>query len=217
MQLREKLRHFGVIPVITLTQVEDAIPVAQALSDGGLPVAEITFRTPAAAEAIAAVKRALPHMIIGAGTILTLAQLHQARVAGADFMVSPGFDATLIEKSLRMEMPFIPGCATATEIGAAQTLGIDLVKFFPAAAQNAQAVIPAMAGPFPDITYMLTGGIGFRVLNTYLSLPNVICCGGSWIAPTVLIDAGNFTEIQKNATATVETITRIRKGCKDEQ
>lgn len=217
MSLPEKLKNFGVIPVITLTQIADAIPMAKALSEGGLPVAEITFRTPVAAEAIAEIKQAMPHMVIGAGTILTPVQLHQARASGADFMVSPGFDASLVLKSMAMEMPFIPGCVTATEIGAAQALELNLVKFFPAVAQNARAVIPAMTGPFPDMTYMLTGGIGLGDLAAYLTLPNVICCGGSWIAPANLINAGKFGEIEENAASTVEKIKRIRKGCIDGQ
>lgn len=210
--LRDKLTSFGVIPVIMIDRAEDAVPMARALTDGGLPVAEITFRTAAAAEAIDLIKKALPEMLVGAGTILNEAQLDQAQAAGADFMVAPGLNGVLVQKARDQNIPFIPGCVTASEIEQAMGLDLDLVKFFPAEASNAQAVIKAFNGPYPQMSYMPTGGISLDNLASYLTTPNVICCGGSWIAPAQVIAAGDFDQIRENAAATVARVTEIRES-----
>lgn len=212
MTLREKLANFGVIPVITITKAEGAAPLARALVEGGLPVAEVTFRTPAAAVAIREMKRAEPHLMIGAGTILTEDQMNRAEQAGADFMVAPGLTEKIVEQAQQRNMPFIPGCVTASEVEQAMGLGLDLVKFFPAEAQNAREVIKALNGPYPGMRYMPTGGISLANLESYLRETNIICCGGSWIAPTALIEAGDFTQIAANARATGDKIKMIRKG-----
>lgn len=210
--LREELCRFGVIPVITLDRAEDAIPLARALCDGGLPVAEITFRTDAAAEAIEIIKKAMPHMLIGAGTILNEVQLELARAAGADFLVAPGLNGDLVQKALDQDIPFIPGCVTASEIEQAIGLDLDMVKFFPAEAANARAVIRAFNGPYPHMSYMPTGGISLDNLASYLKTPNVVCCGGSWIAPAKVIAAQDFDQIRENAAATVARVTEIRES-----
>jgi len=209
--LQAQLRAFGVIPVIMLARAEDAVPLARALMDGGLAVAEITFRTGAAAEAIKLIKQALPEMLVGAGTIVTEAQLDQALVAGADFMVAPGLNGALVQKARDKNIPFIPGCVTASEIEQAMALDLELVKFFPAEASNARAVIKAFNGPYAHMSYMPTGGISPDNLASYLKTSNVICCGGSWIAPVKVIAAQNFDQIRENAATTVARVKEIRE------
>ena len=208
--LLDKLYGIGVIPVVTLAYPHDAIPLALALIGGGLRAAEITFRTPAAAGAIVAIKAKFPCTLIGGGTIISKSQIIAACDAGADFLVAPGFNPAVAELALKMNMPFIPGCVTPSEVEQALDMGIELVKFFPAEAFGARAVIEMMQGPYPQMHFMPTGGITYENVGAYLEAPNVACCGGSWIAPHQLIDTKNFDAIRKNASDVVGKVRAIR-------
>lgn len=216
ISLKDRLADFGVIPVVAVDSCSDAIPLAVAVQAGGLPVLEVTFRTDAAADVIRAIKKNCPDILVGAGTILTLDHVEAAKNAGADFMVAPGLNTAVVQKSLDINIPFIPGCATATEIEAAMALGLDMVKFFPAEAQNARAVITSFNGPYPNIKYMPTGGVNLKNLDGYLTTENIICCGGSWIAPPALINAKDFAQIKQNTIEAVARVKEIRKKAKNE-
>ena len=178
-----QLHMAGIIPVIKIEKAQDAVPVCRALADGGLPVAEITFRTQAAAEAIQLVKQQLPDMLLGAGTVLTAAQADEAIKAGAAFIVSPGFNNKVVRHCLDKGMPVLPGCASPTEMEMALDLGLEADKFFPAEALGGTAMINALLGPYPQLRFVPTGGVNAQNLLDYLSIPQVLACGGSWMVP----------------------------------
>ncbi|WP_138379556.1 bifunctional 4-hydroxy-2-oxoglutarate aldolase/2-dehydro-3-deoxy-phosphogluconate aldolase [Luteithermobacter gelatinilyticus] len=209
--LAEKLETFGVIPVVTIEETALGVPLAQALTDGGLPVVEVTFRTAMAADAIREIKMAFPDMLIGAGTILQPGQVDQAIAVGADFLVAPGCNPAVIRHALAQKASLIPGCVTPSDIETARREGLRLVKFFPAEACRARDVIPALNGPYPDMRYMPTGGIRLKSLEDYLTIPNVMVCGGSWIAPGALMANGDWETISMNARQAVEQVNLIRE------
>jgi 2-dehydro-3-deoxyphosphogluconate aldolase/(4S)-4-hydroxy-2-oxoglutarate aldolase len=182
-----------VIPVLTIERIEDAVPLAKALVDGGLPALEITLRTNVALAAIKAIADAVPDAVPGVGTVTTPEDLSQARAAGARFAVSPGFAPDLVQAA--DQMPFLPGVATASEAMAAQRAGLQYLKFFPAEAMGGRPTLQALAGPFPRLTFCPTGGIGRDNAADYLALKNVRCVGGSWIAPNEAIAAGQWETI----------------------
>jgi 2-dehydro-3-deoxyphosphogluconate aldolase/(4S)-4-hydroxy-2-oxoglutarate aldolase len=187
-----------VIPVLTIARIDDAVPLAQALTEGGLKVLEMTLRTPAALGAIEAIARAVPHAVAGAGTVMTADDLKRARDAGAQFAVSPG----LTEKLARdVALPLLPGVATASEIMRGRELGFDRFKFFPAESSGGVAALKAFAGPFADIRFCPTGGITAKIAPDYLALANVMCVGGSWMAPPSMIEARDWKGIAKLARA----------------
>ena len=187
-----------VIPVLTIDRVEDAPPLARALVTGGLPALEITLRTAAAMEAIAAVAE-VEGAMAGVGTLLTTAQIRDAKSAGATFGVSPGATKILIEAARDYDLPLLPGAATATEAMRLLEQGFVFQKFFPAEAIGGAPALGSMAGPLPQITFCPTGGVTLENANTYLTLPNTRCVGGSWIAPKALIDAGDWDQITQIA------------------
>ena len=187
-----------VIPVLTIDRVEDAQPLARALVTGGLPALEITLRTAAAMEAIAAVAE-VEGAMAGVGTLLTTAQIRDAKLAGATFGVSPGATKTLIEAARDYDLPLLPGAATATEAMRLLEQGFVFQKFFPAEAIGGAPALGSMAGPLPQITFCPTGGGTPENAKTYLTLPNTRCVGGSWIAPKALIDAGDWDQITQIA------------------
>ena len=187
-----------VIPVLTIDRVEDAQPLARALVAGGLPALEITLRTAAAMEAIAAVAE-VEGAMAGVGTLLTAAQIRGAKSAGATFGVSPGATETLIQTARDYNLPLLPGAATATEAMRLLEQGFIFQKFFPAEAAGGAPALGAMAGPLPHITFCPTGGVTPKNAKTYLALPNTRCVGGSWIAPKALIDAGDWDQITQIA------------------
>ena len=187
-----------VIPVLTIDRVEDAQPLARALVAGGLPALEITLRTAAAMEAIAAVAEVKGAMA-GVGTLLTAAQIRGAKSAGATFGVSPGATETLIQAARDYDLPLLPGSATATEAMRLLEQGFVFQKFFPAEAAGGAPALRSMAGPLPQITFCPTGGVTPKNAKTYLALPNTSCVGGSWIAPKALIDAGDWDQITQIA------------------
>jgi 2-dehydro-3-deoxyphosphogluconate aldolase/(4S)-4-hydroxy-2-oxoglutarate aldolase len=187
-----------VIPVLTIDRVEDAQPLARALVAGGLPALEITLRTAAAMEAIAAVSE-VEGAMAGVGTLLTAAQIRDAKSAGATFGVSPGATHSLIEAAREYDLPLLPGAATATEAMRLLEQGFVFQKFVPAEAAGGAPALGSMAGPLPQITFCPTGGVTPENAKTYLALPNTRCVGGSWIAPKALIDAGDWDQITQIA------------------
>jgi 2-dehydro-3-deoxyphosphogluconate aldolase/(4S)-4-hydroxy-2-oxoglutarate aldolase len=187
-----------VIPVLTIDRVEDAQPLARALIAGGLPALEITLRTDAALEAIAAIAE-VEGAMVGVGTLLTPAQVQDAKAAGAIFGVSPGATPSLIAAALEFDLALLPGAATATEAMRLLEQGFTFQKFFPAEAAGGALALGSMAGPLPQITFCPTGGVTPENAKTYLALPNTLCVGGSWIAPKALVDTGAWDEITQIA------------------
>lgn len=194
MNIFERIENTGIIPVIKISDPATAVPLAQALIKGGLPAAEITFRTPCAAEAISLITHRYPDMLVGAGTVLTVDQAKRAAQAGAAFIVSPGLNPDVVKWCISAGVPVIPGCATPSDIEAAIGLGLDTVKFFPAEAAGGIEMIKALSAPY-NIKFMPTGGINEKNLNAYLSHKRVIACGGSFMVTPELIEEGKFEEI----------------------
>ncbi len=209
-KLLERLGEIGVIPVIALEDAKDAAPLGRALVDGGLPCAEITFRTAAAADAIRSMAAACPDMLVGAGTVLTIEQAAAAIAAGSKFIVTPGFDAAVVDYCLANEMPVVPGVMTPTEINMALSKGITVVKFFPAEVAGGVKALKAMSAPYQGVTFMPTGGVSPANLADYLGLPSVLACGGSWVTPKNLITAGEFEEIGRIAQEATNLVRQIR-------
>ncbi len=194
-EMLSKIQKMGIIPVIKLDDAKDAYPLAKALVEGGLPCAEITFRTAAAEESIRIMREAYPQMLIGAGTVLTTEQVDKAIAAGATFIVSPGLNPKVVRYCVEKNIPITPGCANPSDIEAAIELGLDVVKFFPAEAAGGLAMIKAMAAPYVNMKFMPTGGINEKNLNTYLDFPKIIACGGSWMVSDELVKTGQFDKI----------------------
>jgi 2-dehydro-3-deoxyphosphogluconate aldolase / (4S)-4-hydroxy-2-oxoglutarate aldolase len=201
-----QIRQFKIVPVIVIDDAADAVPLARALSDGGLPCAEITFRTPAAAEALRRMTDELPQMLAGAGTVLTPAQAAQARDAGATFIVSPGFNPAVVEYCLEHEIPVFPGVCTPTEIEAALQKGLKTLKFFPAEPMGGLPFLKAISAPYGMIDFMPTGGINLAKLTEYLAFARVVACGGSWMAPAEWIRGQAFDRIRQETEQAVRTV-----------
>ncbi len=202
----KKIASYGLVPVIKIEDVNKALPLAKALCDGGLPVAEITFRTDCAAEAIALITKEFPEMLVGAGTVLTTEQVDRAVAAGAKFIVSPGFNPKVVKYCVDKNIPMVPGTSRPSEVEAAMELGLDTIKFFPAEAAGGVSMLSSMAGPYANIKFMPTGGIDEKNLMNYLSLKNVIACGGSFMVKSKYINDSKFdliTEDVKNAMTTM--------------
>lgn len=194
------LKTAPVIPVMVVERIEDAVPLATALYNGGLKVLEITLRTPCALDAIRAMVDALPEdAIIGAGTVLTPEDLDKSVAAGSKFLVSPGTTPALIEAAKKSSIPLLAGVATPTEAMRLYAEGFTHLKFFPAEAAGGVPMLKSIAGPLPQITFCPTGGIDLAKAPTYLALPNVACVGGTWMAPKELMKAGRWDEIEKLA------------------
>ena len=193
----KELSLIGLVPVIRIDDPEQAVPLAKALCEGGLPCAEITFRTAQAAEAISRISKAVPEMIVGAGTVLTTAQVDAAVAAGSQFIVSPGLNPNIVSYCLERNIPVVPGTATPSDMEKALELGLDTVKFFPAEPNGGVKAIKAMAAPYTSLSFMPTGGINASNLGDYLAFPRIICCGGSWMVPDSLLKAGDFEGIRK--------------------
>ena len=210
MTIEERFEDFGVVPVVVLDDVKDALPLAKALTEGGLPCAEVTFRTEAAEESIKVMAEAYPDMIVGAGTVLTIEQVDAAVKAGAKFIVSPGFDPEIVDYCLEKEIPIFPGCVTPSEVAQAVKRGLKVVKFFPAEPAGGVAMIKAMAAPYNQLRFMPTGGIGTQNLKDYLGFDKIICCGGSWMVKADLIKSGEFEKICKLTKEAKELAKSIR-------
>ena len=212
-EIVKKLGEIGIIPVVAIDDADTAIPLGQALLDGGLPCAEITFRTAAAAEAIQKMSAAHPDVLVGAGTVLTVEQAQQAKNAGAKFIVTPGFDAAVVDWCLANDMPITPGVMTPTDINQALAKGLSLLKFFPAEAAGGIKALKAIGGPYVGIKFIPTGGISATNLADYLALPIVHACGGSFMVKKQLIAEGKFDEIRDLA----ETAVNIVKSARSEK
>ncbi len=187
-----------IIPVLVVEEAAQAQPLAQALVDGGLPALEVTLRTPAALEVIAEMAR-VEGGVVGAGTLLTPQDVENAKEAGAQFGVSPGATAKLIDACVANELPLLPGAATATEVMALYEQGFDMLKFFPAEASGGAPALKAIGAPIPQVAFCPTGGVSPENAKTYLGLSNVICAGGSWVAPKAAVTSGNWAEITRLA------------------
>ncbi|MGN6144392.1 MAG: 2-dehydro-3-deoxy-phosphogluconate aldolase [Mesorhizobium sp.] len=190
-----------VIPVLKITDVAHAVPLARALARGGLKAIEITLRTPDALECIRRVAAEVPEAVVGAGTILSASQFDEAASAGSKFIVSPGITRELLAAARDSEVPLLPGAITPGEMMAAREAGLDFLKFFPAEQAGGAAFLKALASPIADVRFCPTGGIGPKNAADYLSLPNVLCVGGSWVAPDDLVKAGRWDEIEALAKA----------------
>jgi len=193
------LAHLLVVPVVEISREEHAVPLARALVDGGLPCAEITFRTASAAQAIAAIAESVPDIRVGAGTVLSVSQAQAALAAGASFLVAPGFDPVVVEFALEHDVPIVPGVCTPTEVGMARARGLSLLKLFPAEAAGGVRYLKALAAPYGDVRFVPTGGIGPDNLAAYLAVRQVVACGGSWMVKKDLIAAGAFDTIRELA------------------
>lgn len=207
--LEERFYDYAVVPVVVLNDADDAIPLADALIKGGLPCAEVTFRTDAAEESIRRICDSFPDMLVGAGTVLTTKQVERAYKAGAKFIVSPGFDPEIIDCCISIGLPVLPGCITPSEIAQAVKRGLKVVKFFPAEQSGGVAMIKAMAAPYSMVKFMPTGGISTKNLADYLSCDKILCCGGSWMVKEDLIKSGSFdkiTDMTREATALASSI-----------
>jgi len=202
----EKIQKLGIVPVVVLNDAADAEPVAKALCDGGLPVAEVTFRTDAAEESIRIMKEKFPNMLVGAGTVLTIDQAQRAIDAGAEFIVSPGFNPNVVKYCQEKGVPMTPGVNNPTAIEAALELGLDVLKFFPAEASGGLKALKAMAAAYVNVKFMPTGGINEKNINEYLAYNKIIACGGSWMVSGDLIKNKEFdkiTELTRQAVMTV--------------
>jgi len=197
MDVFEKIKEFKIIPVAIINNINDAIPLGKALIEAGLPVIEVVFRTEAAAESIKKLTKELPNIFVGAGTILKIEQVKKAVEAGAQFIVTPGFNPKVVDFCVEQNILIIPGLNTPTMVEWALDRGVKVVKFFPADLSGGPKMLRSLAGPYPDMRFIPTGGINNDSLNKYLELSNVIACGGSWIVRKELISEGKFEEIKK--------------------
>ncbi len=212
MNIIDVLGKAGVIPVIVIENEKDAVPLARALVNGGLNVLEVTFRTPAAAGAIAQIRKEVPQAIVGAGTILSVEQLRAAKKAGAVFGVAPGFDPVIVEEAKNALLPFCPGIATASELSQALSAGCQMVKFFPAEAAGGVKMIKNLLGAFrfTGVKFMPTGGVNLSNVKEYLSVPEIVCVGGTWIVPKDALEAGDFGRIEELAAEASKLVGEIR-------
>ena len=206
----EKIAKMNVVPVVVLNNSKDAQPLAKALIDGGLPCAEVTFRTDAAEESIKIITEKYPDMLVGAGTVLTTEQVDRAVKAGAKFIVSPGFDPEVVDYCLAHDIPVFPGCVTASEIAQAVKRGLTTLKFFPAEQCGGLATIKALTSAYTMIKIMPTGGIGPKNVKEYLSCDKIACCGGSWMVKSSMISAGEFDKITALTKEAAEIVKQVR-------
>ena len=209
--ITERFEKLGVVPVVVLEDAKDAVPLATALVEGGLPCAEVTFRTEAAEESIRLMTEQFPEMLVGAGTVLTVEQVDAAVRAGAKFIVSPGFDAEIVDYCLKNEIPVFPGCIPPSEVAQAVKRGLKVVKFFPAEPAGGISMIKAMAAPYTGLKFMPTGGINAKNLGEYLSCDKIVCCGGSWMVKGELVKTGEFNKIRQLTEEARRLVDSIRK------
>ena len=210
MSMNDQIASYGVVPVVVLNDVKDAEPLAQALVEGGLPVAEVTFRTEAAEESIKIMSTKYPDMLVGAGTVLTKEQVDRAIGAGAKFIVSPGFDPEIVDYCLEKGYPVYPGIITPSELAQAVKRGLEVVKFFPAEQFGGVATIKALAAPYTQVKFMPTGGVNAKNLPDYLGFNKIIACGGSWMVKGDLVKAGEFDKIKEMTAEAVKLVKEIR-------
>ena len=208
-EVLKKIQEIGIVPVVVLDDAKDAAPLAKALIDGGLPCAEVTFRTEAAEECIRIMAEQFPEMLVGAGTVLTTDQVDRAVAAGAKFIVSPGLNPRIVKYCVEKGILITPGCANPSDVEQAIENGLEVVKFFPAEQAGGLPMIKAMAAPYTNMMFMPTGGISPSNVRDYLGFKKIIACGGSWMVKGDLVKAGDFakiTELSKEAVAIVKEV-----------
>jgi len=208
MSVIERIESLKIIPVAVINSTENALPLGNALIDAGLPVIEITFRTAAAAESISILKKEKPEMLVGAGTVLKIEQVKKAVEVGAEFIVSPGFNPTVVDYCVNNEILIVPGLNSPTFIEWGLERGLNHFKFFPADISGGPRMLQLLAGPYPTVKFMPTGGINSTTIIEYLKLNNVFACGGSWIVNKDLIAEGKFDEITR---LTSEVVSLVKK------
>lgn len=210
--VNERLKEIGIVPVVVINDAEDALPLAKALVNGGLPCAEVTFRTEAAAESIRIMSEAYPDLLVGAGTVLTKEQVDTAIESGAKFIVSPGLNPNIVSYVLEKGIPMVPGTCTPSDIERALELGLTEVKFFPAEASGGLNMIKALSGPYVNVSFMPTGGLNTDNVKDYLANPKIFCCGGTWIAKADLLKEKKFDEIERLVKEAAEIVKEVRNG-----
>ncbi len=208
--MAERFQKLGVVPVVVLENEKDAVPLAEALVQGGLPCAEVTFRTEAAAKSIQLMAEAYPDMLVGAGTVLTTEQVDLAVQSGAKFIVSPGFDPEVVDYCLKKEIPVFPGCITPSEVAQAVKRGLEVVKFFPAEPAGGLKYIRAIAAPYTMMKFMPTGGINPQNVREYLAYDRIAACGGSWMVKNTMIENNEFDRIEELVKEAVEIVKESR-------
>ena len=206
----KKIQSTGVIPVVKIDKVNAAVPLAKALCEGGLPCAEVTFRTAAAEESIRIMSEQFPEMLVGAGTVLTTEQVDRAVAAGAKFIVSPGMNPRIVKYCVEKGILITPGCANPSDIEQALENGLDVVKFFPAEPAGGLKMIKAMAAPYVGVKFMPTGGINQNNVRDYLAYDRILACGGSWMVKGDMVAAGEFDKIKELAAEAVEIVKESR-------
>ncbi|MDE6318842.1 MAG: bifunctional 4-hydroxy-2-oxoglutarate aldolase/2-dehydro-3-deoxy-phosphogluconate aldolase [Lachnospiraceae bacterium] len=206
-----KIQETGIVPVVVLEDAKDAEPLAKALCEGGLPCAEVTFRTAAAEESIRIMVQKFPEMLVGAGTVLTTEQVDRAVAAGAKFIVSPGLNPRIVKYCVEKGILIVPGCSNPSDVEQALENGLDVVKFFPAEQAGGLAMIKAMAAPYVGVKFMPTGGINAQNVKEYLAYDRILACGGSWMVKGDLVKAGDFAKITELAKEAAE-IVRVCRG-----
>ena len=210
--LEEQFYDYAVVPVVVLDDAEDAAPLAEALVKGGIPCAEVTFRTEAAEESIRIMSEKYPEMLVGAGTVLTTEQVDRAVAAGAKFIVSPGFDPEIVDYCMEKNIPVFPGCVSPSEVAQAVKRGLKVVKFFPAEQAGGLAMLKAMAAPYTMLKFMPTGGINTKNLKEYLGFSKIPCCGGSWMVKGDMIKNKEFDKITEMTKEAVELAAAARRS-----
>ena len=209
-EVLEKLGKIGIVPVVVLDDAKDAENLGRALMEGGLPCAEVTFRTAAAEESIRILSEKFPEMIVGAGTVLTVEQVDRAVKAGAKFIVSPGTNPKVVDYCVKNNIPITPGTCTPSNVETALEFGLDVVKFFPAEPSGGLNFIKAIAAPYVGVKFMPTGGINAKNVRDYLAYDRIIACGGSWMVTKDLIKAGDFEQIKKLTAEAAEIVKEVR-------
>jgi 2-dehydro-3-deoxyphosphogluconate aldolase/(4S)-4-hydroxy-2-oxoglutarate aldolase len=206
----ERIGEIGIVPVIAMRDVEKAVPLAKALLAGGIPCAEVTFRTAEGEECIRRIAEEVPEILVGAGTVLSPVQAMRAKNAGAKFVVSPGFNPRVVAFCLENDILIVPGCSTPTDMEAAMEFGLNTVKFFPAEQAGGLAYIKACAAPYTNLRFMPTGGINAANIGTYMAFNKIVACGGSWMVTKELLDSGNFDEITRLCIEAAQIVKNVR-------
>lgn len=209
-EVLKQIEKIGIVPVVVLNDTKDAEPLAKALCDGGLPCAEVTFRTDAAEECIRIMSEKFPDMLIGAGTVLTTEQVDRAVAAGAKFIVSPGINPAIVKYCVERNIPITPGTANPSDVEQALENGLDVVKFFPAEPLGGLKLIKAMAAPYVGVKFMPTGGINANNVREYLAYDRILACGGSWMVSSDLVKAGDFAKITELTREAADIVKEIR-------
>lgn len=211
MDIIDRVRQMGIIPVVSIPKLEHALPLAESLLEGGLPCAEVTFRTAAAVESMMEIRARFPEIFLGAGTVLTTEQAETAINSGAQFIVSPGTNPAVVDYCLSKDVTIFPGVCTPSEIEMALAKGVDVLKFFPAEAMGGVGFLKAICAPYRQVRFIPTGGIDQQNLGQYLALSEVVACGGSWMVKPELLNAGDFDRVRQLVKEAVALVNELKK------